>query len=155
MVTFGFNYYMPKSNSSATTGYSFSSSTTLSSRAVSVGDKIGFMQFYVGRKRSFVGETDGSFTLYGIAEFGLLVASISSQYGNFEETLYSVYTSEFEPMTQLTIDLGVGVEKELGFGYLFSGLKFNLPANKQGDQIVTVNIPASISFNFGVRIPFD
>ncbi len=58
-------------------------------------------------------------------------------------------------MTQLTIDLGVGVEKELGFGYLFSGLKFNLPANKQGDQIVTVNIPASISFNFGVRIPFD
>jgi hypothetical protein len=55
MVTFGFNYYMPKSNSSATTGYSFSSSTTLSSRAVSVGDKIGFMQFYVGRKRCFVG----------------------------------------------------------------------------------------------------
>jgi hypothetical protein len=43
----------------------------------------------------------------------------------------------------------------MNFGYLFSDLKVNIPANTFGGESISFNIPSSVQIKAGVRFPLN
>lgn len=158
MASFGFTYYLPKTlasyNTSAVALDPFTTSTL--SQDVSITEKISFINIFVEGKRYFVGETDGDFNVYGLFGIGYTRAAVSVDVGSYDENLYSLdYAYENYSISQLTLNFGIGAEKNLEFGYLFFDFKLDLPANKQNGQTVEIKLPASLKLNLGIRIPLD
>lgn len=156
VITGGFNYYLGSKYTDYTYGNAYDSWTFPYQIKIDVEHKVSFIHLYVGGRRYFVGDYEDDFGFYGLAEAGLLIAPITTTLGSYNTLLY--YTTEKdgakETLSNFTIGLGCGVEKDLNFGYLFADLKLNIPANQANGQYVSVEIPASFSINTGVRIPF-
>lgn len=155
VLTGGFNYYLPSKFSNEVYGNAYSSETSPSQIIIESENKISFMHIYFGAKRYFVGDYEDDFGFYGLAEVGILLAPTSTTLEDFNENKYysTVDADQRETLSNFTINFGVGVEKDIDFGYLFADLKLNLPANQANGQAVAVDIPFSASINLGVRIP--
>jgi len=152
----GFNYYLGKSYDYTAYGYAMSSTTEPDQISIASSYKLSMIHIYGGARKYFVGDTEGDFGVYGLVEAGYLMVPIKSEVGTYNSSLY--YTTEEDVSSEIlgnfTIDLGIGAEKDLGFGYLYGDLKLNLPANKANGQYVAIEVPASVSINAGVRVPF-
>ncbi|MGB0176330.1 MAG: hypothetical protein ACPF9D_04135 [Owenweeksia sp.] len=152
----GVNYYLPSTYSDFTYGTANSSQTSPTQIEIDVEYKVSFIHLYFGGRRYFVGDYEDDFGFYGLAEVGLLMAPVTTTLGEYDESRYntSIEDGAKETLINFTLNLGVGVEKELDFGYIFGDLKLNLPANQANGQYVPVEIPTSLSVNAGVRVPF-
>ncbi len=155
VITAGFNYFIPSTYSDYTYGNSFSSMTSPSQIDVDVDYKVSLYHVFVGGKYYLVNDCEDDFGLYGIAEAGLMMGAVTTTLGDFNDNLY--YTSmddgAKESLSNFTLDIGIGGEFDLDFGYLFADLKLLLPVNTVDGQTVEVEIPASVSLSVGVRIP--
>jgi len=151
----GFNYYLPKTFEDNTYGYARDIATEPEEIIIESTYKVSMIHIYVGARKYFVGDTESDFGVYGLVEAGYLMVPIKSEVGTYNKSLYFINEEEVskEILGNFTIDLGIGAEKDFGFGYLFGDLKLNLPANRANGQVVEIVIPASVSINVGVRLP--
>ena len=152
----GLNYFLPSKYSSSNYGTSYSSQTSPNQIDINVDYKISFIQLYIGGRRYFAGDYEDDFGFYGLAELGLLMSPVTAQVEKFDNTLYytNVKDGDKETLSNFTVNFGIGIEKNMDFGYLFGDMKFIIPANQVNGQTVSIQIPASLSLNAGVRIPF-
>jgi len=157
LVTGGASYFLGSTYSTTTYGNAYSSTTVPSRITLNVDYKVSFIQLFIGGKRYFVGDCEDDFGFYGLGELGLVLAPISTTISDYDSDLYDAGVTEgsSETLLNFTIGFGLGIEKEFGFGYVFADLKLNLPANKVNESTVEIQIPAFMTINAGVRIPFD
>jgi hypothetical protein len=155
IVIGGVNYYLPHNGTGSVNASSTNSAMANPNITIPSSVKIGFQQFYVGAKYYFVGDYEDLFGIYGIGEAGYLRAPTRTFLGEYDSENYrpSQEDGYRETFSDLTINLGVGVEVDLLFAYLFGDVKANLPANQRGNMIVQTEIPASLSFHVGLRFP--
>lgn len=157
VITGGFKYYLPSNFEDYTYGYAYSSQTNPSQIEIETKTGVSFLHLTFGGKRYFVGDYEDNFGLYGIGEAGMLFAPVKTTItGNFDPELY--YTTfedgEKETLSNFTIGFGLGFDIDLDFGYLFTDLKLNLPANQVNGQTVSISIPPAVAIDAGIRIPF-
>ena len=150
----GFNYYFPENEKYTTIANASSSDLDPNHVDVDYEQKFNFIHIYVGAKYYFAGETAGSFGVYGLGEAGYLFAPFTTTVGDVPSGYHTSLEDGTENVGNLTINFGIGGEGNIGFGYLFGDVKLNLPANQANGVEVAINIPASASFNAGVRVPF-
>jgi hypothetical protein len=155
-LRFTFLYNTSATESESLTANAYSSSTTPSSVDVTLTTKTKVMMFNLDA-RKFFGDgdnEDGGF--YGLIGIGLAIASPTYEFSSYNSSLYSIGfgTGLPESTSQLYIRGFLGYEKSLDRMKFFGEAGLGIPANKQGDQIVEVNLPAYFNFNIGLRIPF-
>lgn len=157
IITGGFNYYKGNTYSGDVYGNALSSDISPNQILIPVEYKLSFMHIYGGVKRYFAGDCEEDFGFYGIVEAGLLMAPMVTKVGSYDSKNYytSVTDGEKETFSNLTINPGIGIEQNVGFGYLYADLKLNLPANNANGVEVEIQIPTSVSVNLGVRIPLS
>jgi hypothetical protein len=153
----GFNFYLPTKFDGQTDGVALDNATVPEYISVPLEHKASFMHVTIGARRYFVGDYEDDFGFYGFAEVGLLYVPVRTTVGEYDATKYSVSSEVSENINLLgyTIGFGIGLEKELDFGYLFSDLKINLPANEANGVAISVVIPTTFALSAGVRIPIN
>ena len=160
----GFNYYLPKSLDAVAYQNALSSTTSPGQVQVDLTRKQNYMHAFFGAKRYFVGEYDDRdiFGLYGLLELGLMATPVkysanAEQDADYDITVYEEYEDQKDTYLGLPIGFGLGLELNFDALYFFVDGKLNIPANRAGDgtTVIVVEIPASASVNFGVRIPLD
>jgi len=155
VFTGGINYYLPITLEESIYVDAFSSLTSPSSLEVASEEKASFIQFQAGIRYYFTGDYESSFGFYGLGGASVLVIPWSSRVtGEYNELLYGGPADESELMTGLTINLGLGIEKEFDFGYIFAEAVLNLKANRVNGQVIEQPIPNSGALNLGLRYPF-
>jgi hypothetical protein len=152
----GANYFLSSTFSDNAVATAFSSSTEPSQIDLDLQYELSFIYIYVGGKRYLVGGNDQSFSLYVDAEAGLLMAPSTTILGQYDESLYQTFIKDGdkETLANWTIGGGVGIEKAVGFGYLYTSAKIILPATESNGVTISYEIPTSYMITAGLRIPF-
>ena len=101
-----------------------------------------FNCLYLNGRTYFVGDYEDTFNVYVLGEIGSIGLT-------FEDKNSSIGHSN------LTVGLGLGGEKDLNFGYVYSEIKISISANGFNSREESYDVPTSLIFNVGVRIPFD
>ena len=121
-------------------------------------------QVSLGWKHYFKGsfDADGSWNLYGIAGFGLMVSTVQNTFNTTIDT--SVYNIPSSPVSgngsfkRLTFDLGLGAEYPIGADiYLYGDIRTWLPASDNNPSPYFhngKNVPLPLMINAGIRILF-
>jgi len=155
VFTGGINYYLPITLEESTYVHASSSLTSPSSLRIASEERASFIQFQVGVRYYFTGDYESSFGFYGLAGASVLVIPWSSTItGEYDKLLYSGPADQSELMTGLTVNLGLGIEKEFDFGYIFAEAALNLKATSANGQAIEQPIPNSGALNLGLRYPF-
>ena len=150
----GFNLYKAYEQKGSFSAQASSNQTSPSTIDVDFTNKIPLTNVYIGFKKYFVGEYDDeNFGFYGLLEMGYMGSKYTYDLDDYDDVAYNL-TVEDETVSNFMITLGTGIEKGFDFGYLFSDLKLNIPANQENGEAVEVEIPASFSFNLGYRKMF-
>lgn len=154
----GVNFYFPNKSEGYATAVANDFNTTPSYIDVATSEKLSFIHLMFGAKFYFVGDYEDDFNFYGFGEAGYLLARYTEELtGNYDRQKYTLEESSYgetESFGNFTIAFGLGIEKDLDFGYLFFDTKLILPANNVNGQVVDISIPASIGLNAGLRFPF-
>ncbi|WP_196885496.1 outer membrane beta-barrel protein [Aureivirga sp. CE67] len=113
-------------------------------------DKVSYLNLFLEAKYYVVGDYEADFGLYPIIGAGIIV-------GNIEASEDAVgYEVEEDSTSGITINLGIGAEKNIGFGYVFLDAKGLIPAKTYNSREESeVTFPFSFSVNAGLRIPLD
>jgi hypothetical protein len=149
------NYYLPTKKSSTISIQAFNYQTSPSSVNINFERKFSYIHFFIGGRYYLSGDYESNFGFYGLAEVGLIMVLTTKTIGAYDQRLYSSRDKAGkEGAAALSLGLGAGVEKKLGFGYLFSALKFNLPGNRANEAVLEIEVPISMGIDLGVRIPF-
>ncbi len=155
----GIGYYFPATITDYTYGYAMSNQTSPSQIEIPIEQKISFINAFVGAKYYLVGEFEDDFGLYGLGEAGLIVAPAKTTVGTYDESLYYTTTDNNESTTlsNFTVNIGLGTEFNIGVGFLFADLKFNIPAVQYNSRTGAsgLEIPGSLGMNAGFKIPLD
>jgi hypothetical protein len=153
----GGNYYLSGKILDITEGLALSSSTSPSYIDIDVVYDINIVHLFLGGKRYLLGNyEEDNFGLYFMVEGGYMLMPITTKLSSYDKTLYasSIEDGAKETLSGLTLAGGIGVEKYLGMGFAFAEAKYNFPANQVNGLTVSVDIPSSLNFNVGLRIPF-
>lgn len=156
------SYYLPKTV--VGTNYATASSSATSPRQVVIDDetKASFIHLAVGYRRYFAGGFDEDFNFYGGLGVGLMFAPVVYTHStDYDQTKYHppslVNYDESIPGTKetlanFTIELNLGIEKDLSFGYIFLESRLVFPAGT-GDEtdISTFDIPTGIQLSGGLK----
>lgn len=152
------NYYLPNSFTDYTYAYSFEQEGLggpVETIEIDYIEKVSFFNLNAGVKYYLIGDWEDNFGLYGLGQLGLFMAPYKTEIGEFDETTYYTNTSESrEILSSLTINVGIGFDVDLDFGYLFANTKLNLPANTVNGNAVEFAIPATFAAHLGMRFPF-
>ncbi|MFZ6051303.1 outer membrane beta-barrel protein [Halocola ammonii] len=156
VVVVGFDYYLPYTPVYEFNAHALSSETTPSNIDVEVEGKITWFHVHAGMKYYFTGDYEDDFNLYGFAGIGFISGTVKSEVlTEYDEDAYELRLEDEEKVSSLTLNLGIGAEFDINFGYLFADFKFMLPPNNVNGQVVAVNIDPGLQLNAGIRIPFD
>lgn len=172
-IYLGFNYYTPSKYDSLTLGHGNKENVNPSQIVVNLQNKISYSHLNFGVKRYIVGDFEADAGFYGTLGLGLMVAQsnlVINKVGN-ESYIESKYDLDYDvskaknSYMTVPLEIGIGGEVNLGFGYLFFDGKYNLPLSKSHEAVavkdlepgevqeIGITIPMSYSLNFGIRIP--
>lgn len=152
----GSNYYFQSSHTEFYYGNAVDNQTSPRQIIIEVETTISFIQFFAGAKRYILGDYEGGFGIYGLAEAGFLLAPLSVTVEDYDRSIYHTGEEEggSQTLARFAINLGGGAEKEFDFGYLFCDLKFIIPYTGEDGIIKPNEIPLSASASVGLRVPF-
>jgi len=129
--------------------------TSPSSFRIALEEKSGIIQFQAGIRYYFTGDYESSFGFYGLGGTSVLIHSWSSTVTEeYDKLLYNGPADQSELIIGLTINLGLGIEKEFDFGYVFVEVALNLKANRVNGQVIEQAILNSGAINLGLRYHF-
>ena len=152
----GANYFLPSTFSDNAVATASNSDTEPSQIDLDLQYELSFIYIYFGGKRYLVGGSDESFSFYIEAEAGILMAPSTTILGDYDENLYQTFIQDgdTETLANWTIGGGLGIEKAVGFGYLYTSAKIIVPATETNGVSVTYDIPTSYMITAGIRVPF-
>lgn len=151
----GYNHYLPSNHDTYVYGYPTNQEISQREIRIDAVEQIALQQFVIGAKYYLLGDYEAIGGLYGLAEMGYLRAPTRTHFSPYDQENYKPRQKDgfSASYTSYNINIGLGGEVDLIFGYLFGEAKLNLPANRAGNQNVVSEIPASVSFNGGIRFP--
>ena len=149
-------YFLPHKTNSDLTLYARNSQASPSYITINSVDKTSGFQLSILGKRYFGNEYEGEGVgFYGLAGLGLSSFSVRSKLDDYDESTYGDYErSEYESEsgTGFTLTFGLGLDLQTDGGTIYFEPQLNIPANRSGDTVIEVEIPATIQFNLGYRI---
>ena len=154
-IAVSYNYHLPMTQSLSAYANSNTSLITPSQISVSRDRKVSINNICLNYHRYFVGETEESFGIYGLAGAGLTMANVSSTYGAYD-TRYSLQKEADATYTGWIIDLGLGTNIQLMdkmnfFAEAKIGFAANNSYNSQSGTSGDNPIPFHYSVAAGVR----
>lgn len=155
VFTGGINYYLPITLEESVYVNAFSSATSPGSLSITSEEKATFIEFKAGVRYYFSGDYESSFGFYGHAGAGIWVIPWTSTVTEeYDHLLYYGPEDQAETLSGLTINFGLGIEKEFDFGYIFAEAGLNLKAKSVNGNTIDQPIPNFAAFNIGLRYPF-
>ncbi|NHE57298.1 hypothetical protein [Cyclobacterium plantarum] len=151
----GYNHYLPSNHDTYVYGYRTNEEISPREIRIDAVEQISLQQFVIGAKYYLMGDYEAIGGLYGLAEMGYLRAPTRTHFSHYDQENYKPRHADgfAASYSSYNINIGLGGEVDLLFGYLFAEAKLNLPANQAGNRAVISEIPTSVSFNGGIRFP--
>lgn len=117
-------------------------------------EKYTFMHLGLMYNYYFVNSNEEDFGMYGILGAGLNLSNFKSEINYINTPIPIPAISASTPLSGTVINLGVGMQTNLDFAYLFGEATFNFPpftANSRTGTTTSGNSPAYWGVNVGLR----
>jgi len=154
---FGGNYYFPITFYRETEVIAKDPNTTPNKLTLNVEREMSLSNIYLQFRTYFVGDSKDEYGIYGILEGGALYVELRDKIDNYDSDLYELEYDNggIEKLWFSSIVLGLGVEKDLGFGYIYGAAKVHIltDINDVDSMFFDESLPFSV--NAGIRFPID
>lgn len=112
---------------------------------------VSFRYLHISAKRYFIGNFKSTVGFYGAFGGGLMFAPIKYTIENYDKSRYEPFDLEDELLSHVMLKLNLGLDVKFPFGLIFIEPNVNLPTNEHNGQPIVIEIPASLTFDLGVR----